>query len=62
MRMALTHRGFLLGPWVAAARAMAGSEAEAAQNEWNLRTQARKPLQTKPRLSHIQLRFFVRHC
>lgn len=39
----LAHRGFLLGPWVAAARALASSEAEAAQNEWNLRTQAMKP-------------------
>lgn len=40
---ALAHRGFLLGPWVAAARALASSEAEAAQNEWNLRTQAMRP-------------------
>ncbi|KAK9837149.1 hypothetical protein WJX81_006355 [Elliptochloris bilobata] len=34
-----SNRGFLLGPWVAAARALASSEEEAAQNEWNLRTQ-----------------------
>ncbi len=41
---ALGPRGFLLGPWVAAARALAASDAEAAQNEWNLRTQARPGL------------------
>lgn len=30
-----------MGPWVAAARAQASNDAEAAENEWNLRTQAR---------------------
>ena len=39
----LARRGFLLGPWVAAARALASSEAEAVQNEGNLRTQAMRP-------------------
>lgn len=37
-RLLATHRSFLLGPWIAAARSAAGGEAESAQLEYDARS------------------------